>query len=431
MSHDIIYSTNEHRSQYLDCWEVNPECAPFFAKLNYSAISKVIQHGAPPPEYATLWQVDRHLDDAELRARKDFASNNVGAELQDPYYMLQNVFEFDGLAWERRSSSSSAVSGTSRGNMRTPMLMVFIYGLPLEDVRRKVIEIYKAIATAVNGNMDFDADDFELCEPFPSWVNILAVKFKSFFGYIDPQPSCCVGYNGMNVFALPRALRALTRRYNLVDMTRRSASYEFRLFKYVQRGFAVADPMAEASRVYRGRVIETAKGLAKLLTWEAKNRDSWIVDGDLTLKSLGRTVQKQSELSDYQVVKIPYGKFWRLYDIVELLIRIHEKIQQQGQEQYWKNRGFEYSFHIHHNNIFKCLDAKLSPLYCEGDPDPPPPIGFEESWLTQNPGMQLFIGNFEPVNSTWEEWLEDAYACVIVEACKNGEIHSPRCISIG
>jgi len=53
---------------------------------------------------------------------------------------------------------------------------------------------------------------------------------------------CCVYYDGAGVRALPRAARALRARYNLVDTTRQSTTYEGRLVKYLQRGFDVAIP---------------------------------------------------------------------------------------------------------------------------------------------------------------------------------------------
>lgn len=73
------------------------------------------------------------------------------------------------------------------------------------------------------------------------------------------------------MFALPRAQRALTKRYNLVDMTRRSLTYESRLYKYAKRGFAVAVPglLRHLVKVdlYQKRPWEV-KGLAKLLLFE-------------------------------------------------------------------------------------------------------------------------------------------------------------------
>jgi hypothetical protein len=53
---------------------------------------------------------------------------------------------------------------------------------------------------------------------------------------------CCVAYDGKSVLALPRALRALRRGYNLVDPSRQSLTYENRLMKYARRGFTIAVP---------------------------------------------------------------------------------------------------------------------------------------------------------------------------------------------
>jgi len=78
------------------------------------------------------------------------------------------------------------------------------------------------------------------------------------------------------VYCLPRARRALVNRYNIADPTRqtfRTNSYEFRLYKYAQRGFAVAvpglhrdiiDPMLFLKR------FADVKGLARILFLEAR-----------------------------------------------------------------------------------------------------------------------------------------------------------------
>ena len=47
-----------------------------------------------------------------------------------------------------------------------------------------------------------------------------------------------VGFDGNRVWAMERAQRALCKRYNLVNMSRRSLSYETRLAKYSRRGYA-------------------------------------------------------------------------------------------------------------------------------------------------------------------------------------------------
>jgi len=50
---------------------------------------------------------------------------------------------------------------------------------------------------------------------------------------------CCVGFDGQRAWANSRGLRALSHRVNVVDLTRRSTTYEQRLIKYAGRGFAV------------------------------------------------------------------------------------------------------------------------------------------------------------------------------------------------
>jgi hypothetical protein len=57
---------------------------------------------------------------------------------------------------------------------------------------------------------------------------------------------CALAYNGADVVSLPRGLRALQTRQNIVDTTRQSTTYEARLYKYARRGFAVAVPGLDA-----------------------------------------------------------------------------------------------------------------------------------------------------------------------------------------
>ncbi|KAI8893570.1 kinase-like domain-containing protein [Globomyces pollinis-pini] len=54
--------------------------------------------------------------------------------------------------------------------------------------------------------------------------------------------SCSVGYDGKDVYGLPRFVRSVITGYNVIDITRRSPSYEYRLYKYSKRGFGVLVP---------------------------------------------------------------------------------------------------------------------------------------------------------------------------------------------
>lgn len=50
---------------------------------------------------------------------------------------------------------------------------------------------------------------------------------------------CAFGFDGERLVCLPRALRALATRVNVVDTSRRSQTYESRLLKYARRQFAI------------------------------------------------------------------------------------------------------------------------------------------------------------------------------------------------
>jgi hypothetical protein len=91
-----------------------------------------------------------------------------------------------------------------------------------------------------------------------------------------------VGFDGRNVWCLPRCHRALTRQYNLVDLTRRSTTYESRLMKYSTRGFEVAVPGLRLKDVDWGALSKSAhnstKGLMRLLKLEQSykgNKGGW------------------------------------------------------------------------------------------------------------------------------------------------------------
>jgi hypothetical protein len=52
--------------------------------------------------------------------------------------------------------------------------------------------------------------------------------------------SCCVAYDGYEFYAMPRFVRSLITRYNLIDPERQSENYCQRLNKYMNKGFDIA-----------------------------------------------------------------------------------------------------------------------------------------------------------------------------------------------
>lgn len=85
-----------------------------------------------------------------------------------------------------------------------------------------------------------------------------------------------VGFDGQRVYCLPRFRRAMNHRYNLADPTRqtyRTNSYEYRLWKYTKRGFAVGVPGLVRRRINPDvftKSYSELTGFSKLLFFEAR-----------------------------------------------------------------------------------------------------------------------------------------------------------------
>lgn len=90
-------------------------------------------------------------------------------------------------------------------------------------------------------------------------------------------------YDGKQVYASPRALAACMTRINIIDLTRRSPSYENRLPKYADRGLEVYWPDLDRSKIdptIFERSFGRTEGLARLLVLEklpkSSDRDAYL-----------------------------------------------------------------------------------------------------------------------------------------------------------
>ncbi len=62
------------------------------------------------------------------------------------------------------------------------------------------------------------------------------------------------------VWGIPRSVRALQHRVNVVDLSRRSLTYESRLLKYADRGFAIAVTHLDLKQVDFAAPFSTTPG---------------------------------------------------------------------------------------------------------------------------------------------------------------------------
>lgn len=136
---------------------------------------------------------------------------------------------------------------------------LFLYDLTVEEANAKLRELYNAVERAIKETKPNakllavrtqHAVSFVSDYPFRR-VQVILRIFKSpseiLIGF---DVDCCTaGFDGEKVWISPRCARALTTQTNLVDLSRRSASYEMRLYKYVKRGFSIAIPGLEKEKV--------------------------------------------------------------------------------------------------------------------------------------------------------------------------------------
>jgi ankyrin repeat protein len=338
---------------------------------------------------------------------------------------------------------------------------LFLYGLSQEEAEQKLVEIYEAVQ-AVNPyeiRVFRSAHALTLVSRYPfRHIQIVLRLYNSpaeiLMGFdVD---SCAVGFDGKDVYTCPRTALAIATQTNVVDMSRRSPSYEMRLAKYAQRGFEVVVPGLDRGKVdpflYEKR-FEHTKGLARLLLLErfrtpedrlryrieakikrekasGKLRNEYKIRYDMNrtlqdARNLDRAegtdgpfvpqteMKAASEMSNYSTVFLPWGPNWTA-DRIERQMRKKDKILNKiqfapGGRVVANRRG--YKIHV-------CAVGTMAEVIANPYPhDPPIPEDTPEellegtvsgplSWLLDNPGRQQ-IGSFHPV--TDDNWMDEAF----------------------
>lgn len=329
---------------------------------------------------------------------------------------------------------------------------LFVYGLDEEAANAKLLSLYEQISDA----LPYESVVFRskhavtIVSQFPfRHVQIVLRRYLSpaeiLMGFdVD---CCAVGYDGKNVWTLPRTHRSLITRINRVDLSRRSPSYEMRLAKYASRGFQVAVPSLDRSRIdpqLFEKPFDKLQGLARLLLlerlrtpearkafknnqrlkklrpdqddgvpfWRRLNRR---FSGDKFLTE--RIEESGAEVSDYSTVFLPWSPSWTAKRIRKLMYT---------KDAVLNSSWYDPSKKVHTHPCFFGTMEEVMKDCCGNCPTPPggegeliaprvdPKTGFEDSpfvsgpltWIDIDPGRQS-IGSFHPI--TDGDWSEGAY----------------------
>ncbi|PYH37815.1 uncharacterized protein BO87DRAFT_413209 [Aspergillus neoniger CBS 115656] len=205
----------------------------------------------------------------------------------------------------------------------------------------------------------------------------------------------CVAFDGRHVYTTPRGATAIATRTNTINLTRRSPSYEMRLFKYRKQNFEVFWESLDRSRVdmdlfeklFSDRSIhpKNVKGLARLILGEIAVSGRYAYSDYLTTRALKKLDDaRDPELigpTVYTSIEVPYTK--RLTaDDVRSFVASHSSIP----------------------FLFGTLDQIIKGSGSRRPQDKD--LAGRLSFMKDNPGRQM-IGSFYPLDE--RGWAEAAY----------------------
>ncbi|KAH9895597.1 ankyrin [Cubamyces lactineus] len=322
---------------------------------------------------------------------------------------------------------------------------VFLYGLTPEQAEAKMQVIYEAVRDSVPWDVTCVRTKHTVSihsqYPYRS-VQIVLRLYSSpaeILAGFDVDAPCCL-FDGQRVWANPRAIVAMMRQCNTVDMTRRSPSYEVRLAKYSVRGFEVHVPNLRREDVdptIFERSITRIQGLARLLVLERfTNPDTRVryladrrhlrarpqldVDPGYRRRKMKGDLKADAdigglEMNDYDVqsLHIPYGPGWDARRIDKLVYQTD-----LGMNSPYNPKNKDRHLHRHpafFGTMQECLED-----CCEFCPEPKDDEEKElqqkedESYvrgrvefIKEDPGRQSISGSFKPIDEG--EWSEQAY----------------------
>ncbi|KAI1370866.1 hypothetical protein F4677DRAFT_450940 [Hypoxylon crocopeplum] len=202
---------------------------------------------------------------------------------------------------------------------------IFLYGLDSEDAAiKRIIEVEAALRKnqrLFSGQALTLRSENAITFISPRWpyrhVQIILRLYRSISEILTgfDVDSACVAFDGKQVYSNPRGIAAIATRTNTIDLSRRSPSYENRLWKYRSHNFEVYWKHLDRSRVQKIWLDNDddpseITGLARLILSEQnmeKNTDQYRVKRALKRYDDGGEPILTAP-SGYATHEIPYGE---------------------------------------------------------------------------------------------------------------------------
>lgn len=215
---------------------------------------------------------------------------------------------------------------------------IFLYGLSDRQATKKLYDIYdnikKIMKTEVYCVRGPRAITFVSKYPYRH-IQVILKNFSSVAEILNSfdVDCCCVAYDGNNVWTNERAMRAINQKINVVDLTKSSASYEYRLAKYGRRGFKVVVPSFDEANVNEQIYLKPPyqlRGLAKLVVLEKLDDNvkfqvySDVLDFHQAAMRRNINLSVEYEESNYSKIFLPWGKDVTFATIQDTMNKKHD-----------------------------------------------------------------------------------------------------------
>lgn len=282
---------------------------------------------------------------------------------------------------------------------------MFIYGIEEADANNLVHDTVNEIINCmqkINRNQTYEIINSENCVS----INICGIKIQIIFRLYSSKSeilhgfdvgSCAIGYDGTKVYVTSLGKFAYELGFNIIDLTRRSTTYEKRLIKYLERGFGIIMcdfDMTKLNTAYQNHNMELLIDMPYL-----KFAVGRVYHNDLCFT---KSCTKLSNLSDYCDINI--RKKIKIDDQLNISC---DTFMNSSHNKY--NADLTNYNHIL-DTVDHIIDYSEQTLHVKGKISRFINNNFviRPKWKKINPGTQL-TGSFNPIIDTPELWYGKYY----------------------
>lgn len=296
--------------------------------------------------------IELHGTDGLIRYPQEYVNVDVG-DIKDNYptiYSERMPFTHDALLRFNESfytkypflqsinMRNMLIAGGSitsiLGGHSVKDLDIFFYGISVDEAETRMHELISEICNQFIGRprqflknrftvtLRIDNIEFQFILRCYSCISEILHAFDI--------GSSAIGFDGQQLYTTAIGHFSLTTKTNIIDLKKRSATYEKRLIKYFDRGFSIILPNLDLSKLNGVTVVLLGK-----LRFEIKNVDQWKINVRYCNEYSGSDIDNMEEpllnyaVTNYREDSINYINIVRLFsNILDNLIFAGENLHE-------------------------------------------------------------------------------------------------------